>query len=476
MQARARRSAVFPLRVIGGQPSEVLYKRTAGWENYLISIDAQHRYNQFLLVDVRRVMKIRHAPLRSGCITALASAAFCLAAFTSPAASPGRERPADGKSQSQTVRSSRITSTHAFAFNLLGALAKEQPGGNVFISPYSISAALQIVCNGAEGETRKEMDGVLGRADIPAQDASMAFRRLSDSLKQASSNATLTVANAIWFSPHIELKQEFVSMSQTYYDAKVSALDFTDPRASGIVNRWVGENTRGKIDKIIEGPLSGMTGAFIANAIYFKGTWATRFDNKLTQSRSFHAGGDNSKLVPMMFQRDKFAYQETPGFQAARLPYAGNRLGMYLFLPATNSSASKLLESVSGPAWATLLSKFKSTEGQIGLPRFKLEFSAELNKSLNSLGMKKAFRPHTAEFSGISSTPLYIDLIKHKTFVEVNEEGTEAAGVTGITMRTTSVQIPEKPFEMILDRPFLFLIEDAPTREILFAGVMNDVP
>jgi len=374
------------------------------------------------------------------------------------------------------MRSSRITSTHAFAFNLLDTLAKERPGGNVFISPYSISAALQIVCNGAEGETRKEMDDVLGRADIPAKDASMAFRRLSDSLKQASSNATLTVANAIWFSPHIQLKPEFVSLSESYYDAKISALDFTDPRASGIVNRWVSENTRGKIDKIIEGPLSGMTGAFIANAIYFKGTWATKFDNNLTQSRSFHAGGDNSKLVPMMFQRGKFAYQQAAGFQAARLPYAGGRLGMYLFLPATNSSAGKLLESLNGPAWANSLSKFRNTEGQIGLPRFKLEYSAELNKPLNGLGMKKAFRPHAAEFFGISSTPLYIDLVKHKTFVEVNEEGTEAAGVTGVTMRATSVQIPEKTFEMILDRPFLFLIEDAPTREILFAGILNDVP
>ena len=421
-------------------------------------------------------MKTRHTSLRSAWITALASAASCLAAFTSPAASPGQEKPADGKSQSQTVRSSRITSTHAFAFNLLGALAKEQPGGNVFISPYSISAALQIVGNGAEGETRKEMDDVLGRADIPAKDASMAFRQLSASLKQASSNATLTVANAIWFSPHIELKPEFVSMSQTYYDAKISALDFTDPRAAGIVNRWVSENTRGKIDKIIEGPLSGMTGAFIANAIYFKGTWATKFDNKLTQSRSFHAGGDNSKLVPMMLQRGKFAYQETSGFQAARLPYTGRRLGMYLLLPATNSSAGKLLESLRGQAWDGLLSRFRSTEGQIGLPRFKLEFSAELNKPLNSLGMKKAFQPHVAEFSGISATPLHIDMIKHKSFVEVNEEGTEAAAATGIAMETTAVHVPEKTFEMILDRPFLFLIEDAPTREILFAGILNDVP
>lgn len=392
----------------------------------------------------------------------VATAIFCLIGFKSVAAA----------SDQQTL----ATGNNAFAFNLLRTLTKERPGQNVFISPYSVSAALQIVCNGAEGETKKEMMEVLGTGALSAKDASAAFQQLSASLRSASSNATLSIANAIWFSPHIQLKPEFVSLSQDYYGAKVSALDFTDPRASGIVNRWVSENTRGRIDKIIEGPLSGMTGAFIANAIYFKGTWETKFDNKATQTRSFHAGGDNSKLVPIMFQRGKFAYQETPEFQAARLPYFGKRLGMYLFLPATNSSASKLLGSLSGATWSNLLTKFKNTKGQIGLPRFKLEFSTELNKPLTSLGMKKAFRPRAAEFSGISSTPLYIDLVKHKTFVEVNEEGTEAAGVTGVTVSVTSVEIPENPFEMILDRPFLFVIEDTPTKEILFAGVLNDVP
>jgi serpin B len=395
-------------------------------------------------------------------IAVLATTAFSLAGLATFAASAGQE--------------TLVAGNNGFAFSLLNTLSRERPGENIFISPYSVSAALQIVCNGAEGETKKEMADVLGTGALSAKDASAEFQQLSASLRSASSNATLSIANAIWFSPHIQLKPEFVSLSQDYYGAKVSALDFTDPRAAGIVNRWVSENTRGKIDKIIEGPLSGMTGAFIANAIYFKGTWATKFDNKLTQSRSFHAGGDNSKLVPMMFQRGKFAYQETAGFQAVRLPYSGKRLGMYLFLPATNSSAGKLLESLSGATWTAHMAKFRSTEGHIGVPRFKLEFSAELTKPLNSLGMKKAFRPHVAEFSGISTTPLHIDRILHKSFVDVNEEGTEAAAATGLVMETTAERAPQKAFEMILDRPFLFVIEDAPTREILFAGILNDVP
>jgi serpin B len=391
-----------------------------------------------------------------------ATAVFCLIGCTTMAATPAEQTLTAGN--------------NAFAFRLLNTISRERPGQNVFISPYSVSAALQIVCNGAEGETKKEMADVLGTGALSAKDASAAFQQLSTSLKNASSNATLSIANAIWFSPHIQLKPDFVSLSQSYYGATVSSLDFTDPRASGIVNRWVSENTRGKIDKIIEGPLSGMTGAFIANAIYFKGTWETKFDNKITQSRSFHGGGDNSKLVPMMFQRGKFAYQETAAFQVARLPYTGKRLGMYLFLPAASSSTGKLLESLTGPTWTTLRAGFRTTEGRVGVPRFRLEFGTELNKALNNMGMRKAIRPHVAEFSGISSTPLHIDRINHKSFVEVNEEGTEAAAVTGIAMEATSVHEPEKTFEMILDRPFLFLIEDAITREILFAGILNDVP
>jgi serpin B len=366
---------------------------------------------------------------------------------------------------------------NAFAFNLLRAVSKEQPGQNVFISPYSVSAALQIVCNGAEGETRKEMGEVLGTSGLAANAASEAYRELNASLKSALTNATLTIANAIWFSPQIQLKPEFVSVSQQFYDAKISSLDFTDPRSPGVINRWVAENTHGKIEKLVEGgQLSGMTGAFIANAIYFKGTWEKKFDNKLTQSRSFHAGGDSTKLVPMMQQNGKFAYQETPDFQAARLPYASGTLGMYLFLPRTNSSVGKLLQGMTGDAWVKSLAVFRKRQGKVGVPRFKLQFGAELKNPLISLGMERAFRSGAAEFGGISTTPLFINAVRHKTFVDVNEEGTEAAAATGVAMALTEVRPVEKPFEMILDRPFVFVIEDAVTKEVLFAGVLTDVP
>jgi serine protease inhibitor len=396
-----------------------------------------------------------------GGLPSLVVAGLCFLGVVAFGASSGEDQLAAGNNR--------------FAFNLLRALEKERPGENVFISPYSVSAALQIVCNGAEGETRKEMGEVLGTAGMASNAASEAYRQISASLRSAATNATLTIANAIWFSPQIQLKPEFVSASQNYFQAKIDSLDFTDPRSPGVVNRWVAENTRGKIEKIVEGgQLSGMTGAFIANAIYFKGTWEKKFDSKLTQSRTFHAGGDNTKLVPMMHQGGEFLYVETAGFQAARLPYGGGRLVMYLFLPATNSSVSKLVEEMTGDGWAKSLTSFRKREGKVGVPRFKLEFGGELKKPLSELGMKRAFRSGAAEFGGISTTPLYISAVRHKTFVEVNEEGTEAAAVTGVAMAMTAMRPVEKPFELILDRPFLFLIEDA--GEILFAGVLKDVP
>ena len=408
------------------------------------------------------LMNVKNIGQLPGCgLTVVAS--ISLLGLTALGVSPDVERLAAGN--------------NAFSFNLLRMLAQEQPGQNVFISPFSVSAALQIVCNGAEGETRKEMGGVLGTAGMAPGSVNEAYRELNASLKSAATNATLTLANAIWFSPHIQLKPEFVSASQNSFEAKISSLDFTDPRSPGVVNRWVAENTHGKIERIIEGgQLSGMTGAFIANAIYFKGTWDKKFDNKLTQSRSFHSGGDNTRLVSMMQQSGEFLYQEMANLQAARLPYAGGKLAMYLFLPSTNLSVSKLLAGMTGETWANSRMNFKKREGKVGLPRFKLEFGAELKQALIALGMERAFRSGAADFTGISSTPLFINSVRHKTYVDVNEEGTEAAAVTGITMHMTAERPVEKPFEMILDRPFLFLIEDAGTKEILFAGVLNDVP
>lgn len=361
----------------------------------------------------------------------------------------------------------------SFGFNLMKQLIAAKPDGNVFLSPYSVSAALQMVWQGAAGETKQEMDRALALDGFKPDAVGAAYKHLDNSLKNASSNATLSIANSIWYAPNIELKRQFVSINQNFYGAKLSALDFTDPRSAGVVNSWVNDQTHGKIKEIVQPPLSSMTGAFLANAIYFKGAWEHKFDSSATKDQPFHLSNGAEKQVPMMRQSRKFSYHEDNDFQAIRLPYSGNRLGMFVFLPATNSGPEKLLAKFNGDVWREKFRpKFEDREGTVLMPRFKLEFRADLVNGLKAIGIHHAFT-HGANFSGISNTQLFISGVEHASFVEVNEEGTEAAAATGITMRMTSVRPKSEPFTMIVNRPFFFLIDDSATKSILFMGVVS---
>lgn len=361
-----------------------------------------------------------------------------------------------------------------FAFGLVKELAREQPAKNVFISPYSISTALQMVCNGAAGSTKQEMASVLGTSGLEPETLNEACKELDQSIRSAESNVVLSIANAIWYRAGVELRPAFVSVNQDFFSAKMGALDFTAPRTAGIINTWADENTHGRIKQIISGSIPGDAQVILANAIYFKGSWERKFDPKATKERAFHLRDGRQPQVPMMAQSGEFQYQEGNGCQAVRLPYAGGRLGMCVLLPEPDSSADKLLASLNAQGWQTQLRRqFRSRRGSLVLPRFKLEYGAELKRPLTALGMALPFS-RGADFSGMSPTPLYLSEVRHKSFVEVNEEGTEAAAVTLGVMRHSSVQRPTPPFEMVVDRPFLFVIEDNLTNAILFLGVVFD--
>jgi len=377
--------------------------------------------------------------------------------------------------QAADTDAANLASANAsFGFNLMKQVVGERSDANVFISPYSVSAALQMVWQGAAGETKNEMDQALALGGFKMEAAGGAYKDLDRAIKSAGTNAVLSVANSIWYAPNIELKPQFASINQSFYGAKLSALDFTDPRSAGVVNSWVNEATRGKIQKIVEPPLSSMTGAFLANAIYFKGNWEHKFDNDATKEEPFHLRTGQQKRVAMMRQSRKFAYEESTTFQAVRLPYAGERLGMFVFLPATNSSPDKLLAELNGDAWREkIMPKFQESEGTVVMPRFKLEFRMDLISALKSIGIHQAFT-HAADFSGISPIELFVSGVEHASFVDVNEEGTEAAAATGVTVKAMAVRRQMEPFQMIVDRPFFFLIEDSATKCLLFMGVVND--
>ncbi len=376
---------------------------------------------------------------------------------------------------SLTDQQALAAANNGFAFKLLKQLAKEQPVANIFISPYSASTVLQMVGSGAAGQTKTEMQSVLGTTGLSSAVVNGANKDIAQSLNNRNTNVILTTANAIWYRQGATVKPEFIACNQQFFGATVAPLNFADPHSVDVINSWASEKTHGKISRIADGMISRDTQLFLANAVYFKGKWAEPFDVKDTKDRPFHLRGGGQKTVPMMTQTKTFTYRHGTGYQAVRLPYQDENLAMYVFLPDTNSSPEKLLGIMNGDTWQRVTKPgFSEKEGTVVLPKFRLEYSVELNQPLQSLGMKTAFDMDKADFSGIAPQ-LFISHARQKTFVEVKEEGTEAAAVTGIAVEANGIAMPPpNPFKMIVDRPFLFLIEDNQTGTILFMGVMFD--
>lgn len=359
-----------------------------------------------------------------------------------------------------------------FAFDLFGQIAREQSNANIFISPLSVSAVLQMIDNGAAGATKQEMDRVLHTDGIPAEALNTAFKGLNLSLS-SQTNIILELANAIWYQQGIPLKPAFVSVNQEFFRAELGTVDFDRPQSAQTINHWADQSTHGKIRDIVRWPFEPATRVVLANAIYFKGKWERPFDKQETRPHTFHPAGGGEKEVPTMWRRGRFAYQPGDGFQAVQLPYAGGRLCMDVYLPDADSSLNRLLARFNrAQERSKMLEGFLEREGTLALPRFKLEYDIRLNDPLQALGMKRAF--HGGDFSAMSDESLEVSEIKQKSYVEVNEEGTEAAAVTVGRMQATAVFRPQKPFEMIVDRPFFFLIKDSQTKSVLFMGVVSE--
>ena len=388
------------------------------------------------------------------------TAVLCLLGFGLQGASPIDQ---------QKLASANI----GFAFKLLKQLAKDQPGTNIFISPYSASTVVQMACNGAGGQTKAEMQQVLGTTGMAAEALNSAYKDCDQSLNSLGTNVVLTAANAIWCRKGTPIKPAFISCNQQFFGATVDGLDFDDPRSIDIMNTWASAKTHGKINSIADGLIDPLTDLFLANAVYFKGRWQVPFDVKGTKDRVFHLRAGRQKQIPMMEQTQAFTYRQGTGYQAVRLPYQGWDIAMYVFLPDVGSSPEKLIGIMSGDDWQRVTEPgFTWRQGTVVLPRFKLEYGVELKQPLKALGMRKAFS--TADCSGIADSDLFVSAVRQRASVEVNEEGTEAAAVTGMPQSHGIERAPPKPFQMIVDRPFLFLIEDQVTRMILFMGVVCD--
>jgi serine protease inhibitor len=368
---------------------------------------------------------------------------------------------------------------NGFGFKLLTQLVKEQPTQNIFISPYSAATVLQMVGNGAAGSTKVEMQQVLGTGNLPDAKVNAANKNVAQSLNDPNTNVILNTANAIWYRSGISVNPDFLTVNREFFDATVEPLDFSDPAAMDVINNWASEKTHGRISHLADGMIDPANARlFLANAVYFKGKWEDSFDAGDTKDRLFYLRDGSQKTVAMMTKTKTFTYRHGTGYQGVRLSYEGGNLSMYVFLPDTNSSPEKLLSILTGDKWRRITKPgFSDQEGTLNLPKFKIEYSVELKQPLQNLGMSAAFDPERADFSGIAPQPeqLHISGALQKTFVEVKEAGTEAAAVTAVGMETLGIEMPPpNSFQMIVNRPFIFLIEDNQTGMILFMGVVFD--
>lgn len=386
-----------------------------------------------------------------------------IAMFTTAASLGARaESPAD--------QQELVAANTGFAFDLMRQVAQAEPGKNIFISPFSVSCALQMVENGAAGRTREEMRRMLKTASLSADFLNPAFRDLNRELTSRA-EVTLNLANGLWVQKGFELKPAFVELNRQYFLAGLDQVDFTRPQAANTINDWAGRHTHDKIKEVVQYPFPPLTQLILANAIYFKGQWMEPFKKALTGNRGFHLANGQIKGSPMMTQNGQFSYQETPKFQAVKLPYKGG-LQMELYLPKTQADPQSLLGALS--ARDTVEQGFGRHEGTVVLPKFKLDYDIRLNDPLQALGMKSAFS-RKADLSGIADGPLSISEVRQKSFVDVNEAGTEAAAVTVVAVvGSIARQPPPDRFNMILDHPFFFVISDASTGSVLFMGIVND--
>ena len=367
---------------------------------------------------------------------------------------------------------------NGFGFKLLQLLAYDKAAQNIFISPYSASTILQMVGNGAADRTKTEMQQVLETANLSDADVNAANKKAAQYFNNQNTNLVLLSANnAIWYRPSFTVNPDFIAVNRDFFESTVDPLDFTDPHAVDVINRWAEDKTRGKITHLADGLIDPKnTEMMLANAVYFKAKWADPFKARDTRDRPFYLPDGSQKNIPLMRQTRSFAYQRGADFQSVRLPYQNPDLAMYVFLPDTNSTPEKLLSTLSGDSWQNVIKPaFSEEQGSLELPKFKFEYKVQLKAPLETLGMKDAFDPTRANFSGIAPQRLCISAVLQKTFVDVNEQGTEAAAATIVGIFGNAIMLPPpNQFEMIVNRPFLFLIEDNHTGIILFMGVVNN--
>lgn len=355
-----------------------------------------------------------------------------------------------------------------FGFSLFNAVNNNTKGENIFISPFSISAALAMTLNGARDETNVEMTETLKYSGWNKDSLNTAFRDLLQLLPDLDKKVKINNANSIWYRTGFEVLPDFLDVNKNFFNAEVRDKDFSNPNSVIEINKWIEDKTEGKIRDVLK-TLDPQAVMLLINAIYFKAQWKNEFDKKETKIEKFYLENGNQINVSMMHSsKMKLPFYQSSKFSMIDLPYSDSVYTMSILLPNINHGVDEIINDLNIVNWENIQDKMFNTEIDVAIPKFKLEYKTSLKSILPNLGMKLAFIPGVADFSGINSFGnLYIDDVIHQSFVEVDEAGTEAAAATVVIISNTSVGN-----EFYANRPFVFLIRDNKTKSILFIGKM----
>ncbi len=394
-----------------------------------------------------------------------------LAAFAACRQNPITPNPGNPVSPINTPAQSVINAGNSFGFRLFSCINNTETGKNVFISPFSVSMAFGMLLNGANGSTLDSLEQALGDAGMSLNDINNAYESSSAYLTTLDAHVTFQNANSIWYRNGFQVLPDFLNVNRTYFDAEVDSLDFTLPGAVQTINNWVNTKTNGKIPTIIDGTIPPDVVMYLINAIYFKAAWTYTYDSSYTKDAPFICADGSIATCRLMSQEDTFAYYSDNSVQAIDIPYGDRSFSMTVIMPAAGTSIDQFASTLTQEQWNTIINKLDSAKVDLYMPKFELKYSKSLIDELKALGMGIVFDPLRADLTHISPAGLSVSEVLHKTYVNINEEGTEAAAVTLIGF-ITAVQNPNEPVVKVMriDHPFIFAIREHQTGTILFIG------
>ena len=367
---------------------------------------------------------------------------------------------------------SLIESGNSFAFDIFRqVLESTGENENVMISPMSISYALSMTLNGATGATYDAILEALRLSGITSESINNSYKNLTKALLSVDKRVLMSIANSVWTENDFVVKQAFINILTNYYDAESESFDINDSTAPDRINEWIENKTNGLITEMID-KLEDNTVMLLINAIYFKGKWKSQFDESKTVQMPFYKSAINQIDVPMMKQETEFGVYEGNGFVLAEFPYGQGNFVMDVILPDEQSSLSNTLSQISDPNFTTWINQMTKRKTDVSFPRFKYGFKKKLKDVLTDMGMGIAFT-ESADFSNISDQyDLLINDVTHQSFIETNEEGTEAAAATVVEIGLTSM--PPSPLIFRMDHPFIYIIRETTTNTIIFMGRVSD--